>query len=53
VIADNYFDLLPGVPQRIQITNPSQSGTYPLAAVMPLGGSGQNAVVQTSSKATH
>jgi beta-mannosidase len=53
VIADNYFDLLPGVPKRMQITNPSPSGTYPLAAVIPLGASGQSAVVQTSSVATH
>jgi beta-mannosidase len=36
VIADNYFDLLPGVPRRIPIKNPSKSGTYALAAIRPL-----------------
>jgi beta-mannosidase len=36
VLADNYFDLLPGVPRRIPITAPTPAGTYPLAAVLPL-----------------
>jgi beta-mannosidase len=36
VLADNYFDLLPGVPRRITITAPNASGTYPLTAVMPI-----------------
>ncbi len=40
VIADNYFDLLPGVPVRVAITNPTESGNYPLTAVMPLQPSG-------------
>jgi beta-mannosidase len=36
VLADNYFELLPGVPQRISITTPTRSRTYPLTAVMPI-----------------
>ena len=35
VLADNYFDLLPGVSRQIPITTPTPSGTYPLTAVMP------------------
>jgi beta-mannosidase len=37
VLADNYFDLLPGIPRRIPIMTPTQSGTYPLRAIMPIG----------------
>jgi hypothetical protein len=37
VITDNYFELLPGIPRRVSITTPTPSGTYPLAAVMPIG----------------
>ena len=37
VLADNYFELLPGVPRRISITVPTPSGKYPLTAVMPIG----------------
>jgi beta-mannosidase len=36
VLADNYFELLPGAPRRIPITTPTPSGTYPLTAVMPI-----------------
>jgi beta-mannosidase len=36
VLADNYFDLLPGIPCRIAITTPTPSGKYPLTAVMPI-----------------
>jgi hypothetical protein len=36
VLADNYFDLLPGVARQITITTPSASGTYPLEPVMPI-----------------
>ena len=36
VLADNYFDLLPGVPRQITITAPNASGTYPLEPVMPI-----------------
>jgi beta-mannosidase len=36
IIADNYFDLLPGIPVRVAITTPTANGSYPLAAVMPL-----------------
>ena len=36
VIDDNYFDLLPGVPVRVAVMTPTDSGTYRLAAVMPL-----------------
>jgi beta-mannosidase len=36
VLADNYFDLLPGVPRQVTITTPSASGTYPLEPVMPI-----------------
>lgn len=36
-LADNYFDLLPGITRRIRITKPSASGKYPLSAVAPLG----------------
>ncbi len=36
VLADNYFDLLPGVPRHIAITAPNASGSYPLTAVMPI-----------------
>jgi beta-mannosidase len=53
VIEDNFFDLLPGVPRRIPITNPTPSGTYPLAATMPLGGAGQGDGVRTSGAATN
>jgi beta-mannosidase len=35
LLADNYFDLLPGIPCRIRITTPAPSGTYPLSAIMP------------------
>jgi hypothetical protein len=49
MIADNYFDLLPGVPRRIPISNPAESGTYALAAVMPLGAPGQGVGVRASS----
>jgi beta-mannosidase len=37
VLADNYFDLLPGVPRHIKITVPNATGEYPLAAIMPFG----------------
>jgi beta-mannosidase len=36
VLADNYFELLPGIPLRVAITAPILSGVYPLAAVMPI-----------------
>ena len=36
VLADNYFDLLPGVPRHVAITAPNPSGTYSLSAVMPI-----------------
>ena len=36
VLADNYFDLLPGVPRQIAVTSPNASGSYPLTAVMPI-----------------
>jgi hypothetical protein len=36
VLADNYFDILPGCPQEIPITNPNASGVYSLRAVMPI-----------------
>jgi hypothetical protein len=36
ILADNYFDLLPGVPRRIAVSRPSSSGGYPLAAIMPI-----------------
>jgi len=36
VLADNYFDLLPGIPRRIAITKPTPSGAYPFRAVLPL-----------------
>jgi beta-mannosidase len=38
ILADNYFELLPGVPCRIPITTLTPSGTYPLTAVMPIEG---------------
>jgi beta-mannosidase len=38
VLADNYFDILPGWPQEIPITNPNASGLYSLRAVMPIKG---------------
>ncbi len=37
ILADNYFDLLPGVPLRIPITTTTPSGAYPLTAVLPIG----------------
>jgi beta-mannosidase len=37
VLADNYFDLLPNVPQTIRITVPTSSGTHSLSTVMPIG----------------
>ncbi len=36
VLADNYFDLLPGVVRHIPITAPAPTGQYPLIAVLPL-----------------
>ena len=36
VLADNYFDLVPGIPRRIAITAPSSSGTYALSAITPI-----------------
>jgi beta-mannosidase len=36
VLADNYFDLLPGIPRQIPILVPSQSAIYPLTAIMPI-----------------
>jgi beta-mannosidase len=41
VLADNYFDLLPGIPLRIPITTPTKSGAYPLKAVKPIGSPAQ------------
>jgi len=35
-LADNYFDLLPGIPRQIRVAKPSSSGEYPLTAVMPI-----------------
>ena len=35
VLADNYLDLLPGLVYRISITQPTKSGRYRLAAVLP------------------
>jgi hypothetical protein len=35
-LADNYFDLLPGIPRQIRITKPSSPGTYPLTSVLPI-----------------
>ena len=37
ILADNYFDLLPGVPLHIPITTTTPSGAYPLTAVLPIG----------------
>ena len=37
MLADGYFELLPGIPRRVSITAPLPSGTYPLTAVMPIG----------------
>jgi hypothetical protein len=37
ILADNYFDLLPGVPRYIPITVPTPSGAYPLTPVLPIG----------------
>jgi beta-mannosidase len=36
-LADNYFDLLPGIARQIRVTKPVSSGEYPLAAVLPIG----------------
>jgi hypothetical protein len=36
ILADNYFDLLPNVPQRIPITVAGASPTFQLAPVMPI-----------------
>jgi hypothetical protein len=36
VLADNYFDLLPGMPRHIKITAPNETGKYPLIAIMPI-----------------
>jgi len=36
ILADNYFDLLPGVTQRIGIVRSSPSGEFTLRAVMPI-----------------
>ena len=37
VLADNYVDLLPGLPYLISIAQPAESGRYPLTAVLPVG----------------
>jgi beta-mannosidase len=36
ILADNYFDLLPGIPRRIAISMPRRDRIYPLVATMPL-----------------
>jgi len=36
-LADNYFDLLPGITRLVSVVAPVPSGTYPLRAVMPIG----------------
>jgi beta-mannosidase len=36
VLADNYFDLLPGIPLRIPISEATPSGEYPLRAILPI-----------------
>jgi beta-mannosidase len=36
VLADNYIELLPGIPCHIPITKPTPTGEYPLEAVMPI-----------------
>lgn len=36
VLADNYFDLLPGVAQRIAINHPTPSNPFPLTAIVPI-----------------
>jgi beta-mannosidase len=36
VLADNYFDLLPGTPRHIPITGPMPLGIDPLSAVLPI-----------------
>jgi beta-mannosidase len=36
ILADNYFDLLPGIARRIPITVPATSGAYPIRAVLPI-----------------
>jgi beta-mannosidase len=41
VLADNYFELLPGVPCRIPITTRTASNEYPWMAVMPLAQAGK------------
>jgi beta-mannosidase len=35
VLADNYFDLLPGLPRHIDIVTPTSTGTYALKAIYP------------------
>lgn len=49
VLADNFVDLLPGVPIRIAITAPTKSGTYSLAAVMPLTSHNKSAPIRQDS----
>ncbi|HEV7927125.1 MAG TPA: glycoside hydrolase family 2 protein [Verrucomicrobiae bacterium] len=36
ILDDNYFDLLPGIPQKIRVNKNSPSGEYKLAAVPPI-----------------
>ncbi|HTA30638.1 MAG TPA: glycoside hydrolase family 2 protein [Candidatus Cybelea sp.] len=35
-LADNFFDLLPGITRQIRVNKPAPSGKYPFAALLPI-----------------